>query len=120
MTTKAPANTYFPKKFDLKTREEVKYNAQLDPQAALQRASSSSSNFKEPDDLKTKVVKADFSPADFDKNDYPNFHIAFINAAPNLRATKYQKPKGIWPRPRWLLVRLSPLSLAHLQRSPVP
>ena len=34
--------------------------------------------------------KADFTPADFEKDDDSNFHIDFINAAANLRATNYQ------------------------------
>jgi len=39
------------------------------------------------------VVKKDqFLPAEFEKDDDSNFHIDFINAAANLRATNYQIP----------------------------
>jgi ubiquitin-activating enzyme E1 len=34
--------------------------------------------------------KEDFNPADFEKDDDKNFHIDFINAAANLRATNYE------------------------------
>lgn len=40
--------------------------------------------------LATKASKAGFTPAEFEKDDDTNFHIDFINAASNLRATNYQ------------------------------
>ena len=45
---------------------------------------------KELEDLRTKVQKEHFVPADFEKDDDSNFHIAFINSCANLRATNYQ------------------------------
>merc|ERR1719265_870052 len=38
----------------------------------------------------TTVSKDVFAPADFEKDDDSNFHIDFINAAANLRATNYE------------------------------
>ena len=40
--------------------------------------------------LKSSVSKDQFVPAEFEKDDDENFHIAFINAAANLRAMNYQ------------------------------
>ena len=37
-----------------------------------------------------KVKKDAFQPADFEKDDDSNFHIDFINACANLRATNYE------------------------------
>jgi ubiquitin-activating enzyme E1 len=42
--------------------------------------------------LKTEVSKDMFIPAEFEKDDDENFHIAFINACSNLRALNYQIP----------------------------
>jgi len=40
--------------------------------------------------LKKAANKADYSPADFEKDDDTNFHIEFINATANLRASNYE------------------------------
>lgn len=40
-------------------------------------------------ELEKKMNKDDFAPAEFEKDDDSNFHIDFINAAANLRATNY-------------------------------
>lgn len=40
--------------------------------------------------LSANFKKEDFSPADFEKDDDSNFHIDFINAAANMRATNYE------------------------------
>lgn len=40
--------------------------------------------------IKSQVKKDQFQPAEFEKDDDSNFHIDFINAAANLRATNYQ------------------------------
>lgn len=40
-------------------------------------------------EMQKKVTKDLFSPAEFEKDDDKNFHIAFINACSNLRATNY-------------------------------
>lgn len=37
-----------------------------------------------------KVKKDDFQPAEFEKDDDSNFHIDFIDACANLRATNYE------------------------------
>ena len=39
--------------------------------------------------MQAKVTKDSFAPADFEKDDDSNFHIDFINASANLRATNY-------------------------------
>lgn len=40
--------------------------------------------------VKAKVDKTQFTPAEFEKDDDENFHIEFINASANLRATNYK------------------------------
>jgi ubiquitin-activating enzyme E1 len=42
------------------------------------------------DTMKTMVQKDQFTPSEFEKDDDNNFHIQFIDAAANLRATNYQ------------------------------
>ena len=40
--------------------------------------------------MKTGVKKDEFCPAEFEKDDDTNFHIDFMNATANLRASNYQ------------------------------
>lgn len=87
----AKADPYVPKKIEVKLPEEEKNNAQPEPQAAAPEDEELIENLlKELEDLQTKVKKDQFTPADFEKDDDQNFHIAFINSAANLRATNYQ------------------------------
>lgn len=41
-------------------------------------------------ELAQKIKKEDFQPAEFEKDDDSNFHIDFIHACANLRATNYE------------------------------
>lgn len=40
--------------------------------------------------IRDAVSKESFTPAEFEKDDDTNFHIDFINASANLRASNYQ------------------------------
>lgn len=93
MARNSKVGAYVPKKIVVKLPEEEKNNAQPEPEAAAPedeeviakltaQLEAARSNFAQ--------AKAEFSPAEFEKDDDTNFHIQFIDAAANLRATNYQ------------------------------
>jgi ubiquitin-activating enzyme E1 len=88
----AQADPYVPKKIKVQTPEEEKNNNnnQPEPAATPEDETLIEELLKELETLKTTVQKEQFQPADFEKDDDSNFHIAFINASANLRATNYQ------------------------------
>lgn len=92
MAKNAQAAAYTPKKIEVKLPEEEKnQNNQPEPQAAAPEDEELIEKLlQELEVLKTQVSKDQFTPADFEKDDDSNFHIAFINSAANLRATNYQ------------------------------
>ena len=93
MAKAAEVPAYVPKKIEVKTPEEEKAQGGQ-PQPAVPDA-------PEDDELIVQlqaeiegqmggVSKDSVNPAEFEKDDDTNFHIDFINAASNLRATNYQ------------------------------
>lgn len=86
-------DAYTPKKIEVKTPEEEKENAgqpaptaPADPEDEEVIAKLSLAL----DGLVTSVDKNQFTPAEFEKDDDSNFHIDFIDATANLRASNYQ------------------------------
>lgn len=83
---------YVPTKSSVKLEEEKNNNQQQEQQpSALTDEDEQVIN-----DLCTKldgliggIEKNDFSPIEFEKDDDTNFHIEFIDATANLRATNY-------------------------------
>jgi len=85
----AQVKQYVPKKITVRTPEEEKNNAPV-AEEAPEDEDVIKSLLTELDELIKSVKKDDFSPAEFEKDDDSNFHIDFINAAANLRATNYK------------------------------
>lgn len=93
MVEKAQADPYVPKKIKVLTPEEEKEQAaNPQPVAAGDEADEDTvaALTQELDGLAGSVDKASIQPAEFEKDDDTNFHIEFINAGANLRATNYQ------------------------------
>jgi len=93
---KIAANTkvtaYVPKKIEVKLPEEEKNNNNNNqPEAVAPEDEEMIERLLEKlAVIKSAVSKDNVSPAEFEKDDDSNFHIAFIDAAANLRATNYQ------------------------------
>jgi len=91
MAANAQVAAYVQKKADVKLPEEEKNNEPAQPEpASADDDEIINGLLKELDAMIGSANKADFTPADFEKDDDSNFHIDFINAAANLRATNYQ------------------------------
>ena len=92
MAAQAQVSAYVQKKADVKLPEEEKEggNQPAQPQPASEDDDAIIDQLlKDLDAQIGGVNKGDFLPADFEKDDDTNFHIDFINAAANLRATNY-------------------------------
>ena len=85
----AQVKQYVPKKITVRTPEEEKNNAPV-AEEAPEDEDVIKNLMVELETLITQVKKDDFSPAEFEKDDDNNFHIDFINATANLRATNYK------------------------------
>jgi len=87
-----PAQPYIAKKIVVKTPEEEKENPtqQQATVAAPDDDEAIEVLLAEIAEATGKVDKAQFSPAEFEKDDDSNYHIEFINAASNLRAINYE------------------------------
>lgn len=93
MAASAKAPSYVPKKIKVQTPEEAKENPNPLPEAAAPEDEELIATLStQLETLKTTVSKDMFVPAEFEKDDDDNFHIAFINACANLRAINYQIP----------------------------
>ena len=97
MAAAAQAKPYVPKKIKVVTPEEEKENAeqaqaQPNPQPVEEEGDDEKLDTlsKKLDSLTTGMKKEEISPAEFEKDDDKNFHIDFINACSNLRASNYQ------------------------------
>merc|ERR1711976_75795 len=93
---KVTCAAYVPKKIKVVTPEEEKEQAaaggqaQAQPEEAGEDDADTIKRLEEQlEELQTKVTKDQFCPAEFEKDDDKNFHIDFINASANLRATNY-------------------------------
>lgn len=87
------AQPYVPKKIKVVTPEEEKENQGQQPEPQPlddDEEAKTDALTQELEKLAGKVEKASFQPAEFEKDDDTNFHIEFINATANLRATNYQ------------------------------
>lgn len=91
MAANAKVKDYVPKKIKVKLPGEEEKKDEPEP-AAPEDEEVLASLQAELDTLKTSVKKENFIAAEFEKDDDSNFHIDFINAAANLRATNYQIP----------------------------
>lgn len=90
MAANAKTKAYVPKKIEVKLPEEEKNNEQAKAEEAPEDEEVIKSLITELEGLMTKVSKNDFTPAEFEKDDDNNFHIDFIDACANLRATNYK------------------------------
>ena len=84
---------YVPKKIVVKTPEEEKEQANQPAQPDVAAPDDDLIIEKLLEELAVLITtanKADYQPAEFEKDDDENFHIQFIDAAANLRATNYQ------------------------------
>lgn len=91
MATNAKTKAYVPKKITVKL-EEGKGNQEEQPQpepANEDDDAKIAALVTQLEGLKSKVDKSQFQPAEFEKDDDSNFHIDFIDATSNLRATNY-------------------------------
>lgn len=88
----APAAAYVAKKIVVKTPEEEKENpgAQAATVAAPDDDEAVEALLTQLSAVVGSVDKAQFSAAEFEKDDDANYHIEFINAAANLRAINYE------------------------------
>lgn len=95
MVDKAQVGDYVPKKIKVETPEEAKENANNNQQPKPEEPAPEDEEviektLKELDTLFSSANKDAFIPADFEKDDDTNFHIDFIHAAANLRASNYK------------------------------
>ena len=82
---------YVPKKIVVKLPGEEENNQQAQPEPAEEDDDKVIEQLIEDmAGLQSKVKKDDFLPAEFEKDDDKNFHIDFINACANLRASNYE------------------------------
>jgi ubiquitin-activating enzyme E1 len=92
MAEKVQTDPYVPKKIKVLTPEEEKENAANPQPAAPEEGDEETvaALSAELDALAGSVDKKTIQAAEFEKDDDTNFHIEFINAGANLRATNYQ------------------------------
>lgn len=92
MCGKVQADAYVPKKIKVLTPEEEKENARNPQPVAADDGDEETvaALSQELDALVGTVDKKSINAADFEKDDDTNFHIEFINAGANLRASNYQ------------------------------
>jgi ubiquitin-activating enzyme E1 len=89
MATNSQVKPYVPKKIVVRTPEEEKANAQPEPEIAAPEDEDVIEQIIK--DLESTTATKDmFQAAEFEKDDDKNFHIDFIDACSNLRATNYQ------------------------------
>lgn len=84
---------YVPKKIEVKLPGEEEGNNQQQAQPEPLGEDDEKvidSLIQEIETLASSLKKDDFQPAEFEKDDDSNFHIDFINATSNLRATNYE------------------------------
>mmetsp|Transcript_21396 Transcript_21396/g.33094 ORF Transcript_21396/g.33094 Transcript_21396/m.33094 type:complete len:458 (-) Transcript_21396:85-1458(-) len=84
------AAPYVPKKIKVMTPEEEKERGNAPEVSAPEDDDKVPQLEAELVQLQSSVSKDQFTPAEFEKDDDSNFHIDFINAAANLRASNYQ------------------------------
>lgn len=90
MAKSAEIKSYVPKKITVKL-EENKNNQPAQPEPVSQDDDVQiDALLKQLEALKATTNKADYQPAEFEKDDDNNFHIDFIDAGSNLRAINYQ------------------------------
>jgi ubiquitin-activating enzyme E1 len=80
---------YKPKTIAVQTPEEEKENQNQQQAAAPEDEEKTVALLAELERISGSLNKQEISPAEFEKDDDSNFHIDFINAAANLRATNY-------------------------------
>jgi len=90
MAMKVEAEPYIPKQIKVQTPEEEKENGSQPEPAGVEDENKLPELESKLMELKGSVQKISFSTTEFEKDDDSNFHIDFINAASNLRATNYQ------------------------------
>lgn len=104
MARNANVAEYVPKKIVVKLPEEEKAG-NAEPAAGLGAPDDDEAIEALLADLRAltaSVKKEGFSPAEFEKDDDSNYHIDFINAASNLRATNYEIKN--WDRQRTKMI----------------
>lgn len=91
MAAAAEAAPYVAKKVEVEEeKKEGEQEEKKDAEATTDDEAAIAALTATLDAAKAKIDKSTISPADFEKDDDSNFHIDFINAAANLRATNYQ------------------------------
>lgn len=92
MCEKVQADPYVPKKIKVMTPEEEKEAAANPQPAPVEEVDEDTVEAltKELDALAGSIDKKSINAAEFEKDDDTNFHIEFINAGANLRASNYQ------------------------------